>query len=54
MKWLTALDVALSIGAVVLFFTGFGVLALICIILAALLSLILSGGKFDLLFDIFD
>lgn len=41
------------IGAVVLYFTGFGVLALICFLLAALLSLVLSGGAVNLLDDLF-
>jgi hypothetical protein len=62
MKWLIALDVLLYIGAVILFFNGLGVLALICIILAALLTLILLGISdnfswfmvFDGLTDIFD
>jgi hypothetical protein len=52
MPWLIALNVALYLGAAVLFFTGYGILALICFIVAALLSLGLSGGKIDA-FDIF-
>jgi hypothetical protein len=35
------------IGAAVLFFAGYGILAAICFILAALLSLVISGGKFN-------
>jgi hypothetical protein len=41
------------IGAGALFFTGYGILAAICFILAALLSLILSGGAVNLLDDLF-
>ena len=62
MKWWTALDIALYIGAIVLFFNGLGLLALICIILAAVLTFILLGINddfswfilFDSLTDIFD
>lgn len=62
MKWLTALDIALYIGAIVLFFNGLGILALICIIPAAVLTFILLGINddfswfilFDSLTDMFD
>lgn len=62
MKWLTSLDIALYIGAIVLFFNGLGLLALICIILAAVLTFILLGINddfswfilFDSLTDMFD
>jgi hypothetical protein len=56
MAWLVALDSLLWIAAVVLFFAGYGWFALICAILAAILLLVISGGKSDLsdIFDIFD
>jgi len=62
MGWFVALDVALYIGAIVLFFTGYGILALICIVLAVVLTFILLGTRdefswfllFDGLTDIFD
>lgn len=44
MPWLIGLNVLLYIGAGVLYFTGFGILALICLILAVLLSLILLSA----------
>jgi hypothetical protein len=47
------INVLMYIGAVVLFFGGYGIWALILFILAALLSLILSGGKFNP-FELFD
>jgi hypothetical protein len=47
------LNIIMYIGAAVLFFTGYGIWALICFILAALLSLVLSGGKFNP-FELFD
>lgn len=53
MPWLIALNIVLYIAAVVLYFTGYGILALICVVVAALLSLILSGGKFNP-FELFD
>lgn len=52
MPWLISLNVALYLGTIALYFTGYGILALICFIVAALLSLGLSGGKIDA-FDIF-
>jgi len=67
LKWLIALDVALYIGAIVLFFTGLGLLSAICLILAIVLSFILFGGNdtgsgsdfttfllIDSVFDLFD
>jgi hypothetical protein len=48
MPWLIALNVALYIGAGILFFTGYGILVLICFILACILSLVLTRGAFDL------
>jgi hypothetical protein len=55
MGWLASLDALLWIAAIVLFFAGYGWIALICTILAVLLLLSLSGGKADLsdIFDIF-
>lgn len=54
MPWLIALNALLYIGAGVLFFfTGYGILAAICFIVAALLSLVLSGGALNLLDDLF-
>jgi hypothetical protein len=47
MPWLIALNVIMYIGSGVLYFTGYGILAVICFVLAALLSLTLSGGKFN-------
>lgn len=43
MGWLIALNVALYVSSIILFITGYGIFALICFIVAALLSLILSG-----------
>jgi hypothetical protein len=62
MGWFIALDVLLYIGAVVLFFNGLGILALICFILAAVLTFILLGINddfswlilIDTITDIFD
>jgi hypothetical protein len=48
MGWWIALNVVLYIGSGVLFFTGYGILALICFVIACVLSLILSQGVFDL------
>lgn len=45
MKWLVALDALLYIGAVVLFFTGLGILSAICIFLALALTFILVGAS---------
>lgn len=47
MSWLIALNSVLYIAAVVLFVAGYGILALICFVIAALLTLGLSGGKFN-------
>jgi hypothetical protein len=62
MNWLIALDVALYIGAIALFFTGYGILALICIVLAVVLTFILLGMRdefswfliFDGITDLYD
>jgi hypothetical protein len=51
--WLIALNVLMYVGAGALFFTGYLVWAAICFILAALLTLSLSGGSLNLLDDIF-
>ncbi len=53
MPWLIALNSVLYIAAIVLFFAGYGILALICFVVAALLSLVLSGGSFNP-FELFD
>lgn len=45
MSWWIALDALLYIGAIVLFFAGHGIIALICVILALVLSFILFGGN---------
>ena len=63
MGWLIALDIALYVAAVVTFLLGYGWAALICIILAVLLTFILTassgssgGGTFIWIddFNIFD
>lgn len=41
------LNIIMYLGAAVLFFAGYGIWALILFLLAALLSLVLSGGKFN-------
>lgn len=53
MPWLIALNVMLYLGAIYLFFTGLLIWAAICFLLAALLSLVLSGGAINLLDDLF-
>lgn len=53
MPWLIALNVIMYIGAIVLFFLGYGIWAAICFLVAALLSLVLSGGAVNLLDDLF-
>jgi hypothetical protein len=52
MPWLIALNVLLYAASIYLFFAVGMVPAAICFLVAALLSLFLSGGKFDA-FDIF-
>ena len=59
MGWLIALNSVLYIAAIVLFFAGYGWLSLICLVLAILLTCILSSGGtgssgFDFLSDIPD
>lgn len=47
MGWWVALDIALYVAAIVTFFMGYGWAALICVILAVLLTFILmayAGG----------
>jgi len=53
MGWLITLDALLWIGAVVLFFAGYGWFALICGILAVVLLLFLSPRVVDGISDIF-
>ena len=58
MGWWIALNSALYMAAIILFFAGLGWASLICLILAILLTLILtaggSGGSgFDALSDVF-
>jgi hypothetical protein len=45
MGWWVALDLALYVAAVVTFFMGYGWAALICLILALILTLILTGAS---------
>lgn len=62
MKWAIALDVALYLAAVILFFNGLGILSLICVLAAGVLTFILLGVSdgfswfmlFDGITDIFD
>jgi hypothetical protein len=44
MGWWIALDIALYVAAIVTFFMGYGWAALICFILALLLTFILAGS----------
>lgn len=53
MNRLVALNILLYVAALLLFLEGLGIAALICFVVAALLSLGLSGGKIDS-FDLFD
>lgn len=46
--FLWILDVALLVGAIVLFFQGLGILAGICALLFIVLTLCLTGGQIDL------
>lgn len=60
MGWWVALDIALYVAAVVTFFMGYGWAALICVLLALVLTFVLipssGGGTFIWLddFDFFD
>ena len=53
MPWLIALNVILYLGALYLLLAVGVVPAVICFIVAALLSLVLSGGAVNLLDDLF-
>lgn len=59
MGWWIALNSALYMAAIILFFAGLGWASLICLVLAILLTLFLTGGgsaggnAFDALSDIF-
>lgn len=65
MVWWVSLDIGLYVAAIVTFFMGHGIAALICLILAVLLTIILvavagggsgGGGTFVFIddFNIFD
>lgn len=53
MPWLIALNVLMYLGSIYLFINVGLVWAAICFLLAALLSLVLSGGKINP-FELFD
>lgn len=60
--WWVVADVALYLAAIVAFFTGYGWVALVCVILALVLTFILTGVNddlswymlFDSITDLFD
>ena len=56
MIWAGIFDALLFIAAIILFFMGYGIAALVCAIVAVVLLLVLSGGQASGLdiFDIFD
>lgn len=54
MIWAGIFDALLFIAAIILFFMGYGIAALICTIVAVVLLLIILGAKTDFLTDLAD